>query len=126
MPSSCRPLGRHSSSPQTKAAWLHGRKNLDGRRFRCASAGPYTGRVRGKIVRLLLDTHIALWWLQNDRKLSRRCRARIAGASEIYVSSASLWETAIKVGAGKLQANLDDLVTQIALDGSDLRINAAS
>jgi PIN domain nuclease of toxin-antitoxin system len=33
------------------------------------------------------------------------------------VSSASIWETAIKVGAGKLKANLDELVAQIAQDG---------
>jgi PIN domain nuclease of toxin-antitoxin system len=33
------------------------------------------------------------------------------------VSSVSIWETAIKIGAGKLKANLDELVAQIAQDG---------
>src|SRR3989442_5186348 len=55
-------------------------------------------------VRLLLDSHVFLWWLRDDRRLSRRARAAIAapGAS-VVVSAASIWEIAIKLYLGKLQ-----------------------
>jgi len=55
-------------------------------------------------VRLLLDSHVFLWWLRDDRRLSRRARAAIAapGAS-VVVSAASIWEIAIKLSLGKLQ-----------------------
>ncbi len=55
-------------------------------------------------MRLLLDSHVFLWWLRDDRRLSRRARAAIAapGAS-VVVSAASIWEIAIKLSLGKLQ-----------------------
>jgi len=68
-------------------------------------------------VHLLLDTHVLLWWMQDSRKLPRHPRALIAAAQTVYVSSASLWETAIKVQAGKLNLDLNELVANIARDG---------
>jgi len=54
-------------------------------------------------MRVLLDTHTLLWWLDGDRKLSRRARAVIgAEATVVFVSSASAWEIATKVRLGKL------------------------
>jgi PIN domain nuclease of toxin-antitoxin system len=54
-------------------------------------------------VRLLLDTHVFLWWLRDDRRLGRSTRAAIAAATtEVRVSAASIWEMAIKVGLGRL------------------------
>jgi PIN domain nuclease of toxin-antitoxin system len=48
-------------------------------------------------VRLLLDTHIALWSVSDDSKLSGKVRDLIAEeANSIAVSVASLWEIAIK------------------------------
>jgi PIN domain nuclease of toxin-antitoxin system len=48
-------------------------------------------------VRLLLDTHIALWAVADDRRLSAKARSLIVDpANEIVVSTASLWEIAIK------------------------------
>jgi PIN domain nuclease of toxin-antitoxin system len=48
-------------------------------------------------MRLLLDTHIALWAIVDDPKLSRMARDLIADpANDIVVSAASLWEIAIK------------------------------
>jgi PIN domain nuclease of toxin-antitoxin system len=48
-------------------------------------------------VRLLLDTHIALWAVADDPRLSAKARNLIADpANEIIVSAASLWEIAIK------------------------------
>jgi len=48
-------------------------------------------------VRLLLDTHIALWAIVDDPRLSAKARALIVDpANEVVVSAASLWEIAIK------------------------------
>jgi PIN domain nuclease of toxin-antitoxin system len=48
-------------------------------------------------VRLLLDTHIALWAVVDDRRLSAKARTLIVDpANEIVVSAASLWEIAVK------------------------------
>lgn len=48
-------------------------------------------------MRLLLDTHIALWAIDDDPRLPPRARALIADpANSITVSVASLWEIAIK------------------------------
>lgn len=54
-------------------------------------------------MRLLLDTHALLWWLDGDRKLPARVRRRIADAhSAIFVSAASAWEITTKWRIGKL------------------------
>ena len=56
-------------------------------------------------MRLLLDTHILLWWLMDDPKLSGALRAAIAdGGNEVFVSSVSVTEIAIKQSQGKLTA----------------------
>jgi len=39
-------------------------------------------------LRLLLDTHVLLWWLAENAKLSTAARARIAEAEIVYVSAA--------------------------------------
>ena len=59
-------------------------------------------------MRLLLDTHAFLWWLDGDKRLSVRSRRLIAKSmSEVFVSAASAWEIAIKAAAGKLPGALD-------------------
>jgi PIN domain nuclease of toxin-antitoxin system len=68
-------------------------------------------------MRLLLDTHIYLWWLQDSAKLSKKVRAKIISAVEVYVSSASIWEAAIKVKLGKLSVDVDQLVVEIERSG---------
>ena len=55
---------------------------------------------------ILLDTHAFLWWMAHDRRLSSRARRAIAAAPTVWVSAASIWEIAIKLGLGKLK--LDD------------------
>lgn len=48
-------------------------------------------------MRLLLDTHIALWAITDSPKLPQQARELIlAPSSEIFVSAASIWEIAIK------------------------------
>jgi PIN domain nuclease of toxin-antitoxin system len=52
---------------------------------------------------LLLDTHTALWFFNNDEALSTSAKAQIENyQGRIYVSIASLWEVGIKVSVGKL------------------------
>lgn len=54
-------------------------------------------------MRLLLDTHVLLWYGINDPQLSGTARTLILDASnEILMSPASYWEIAIKVSIGKL------------------------
>ncbi len=55
-------------------------------------------------MRLLIDTHAFLWFVAGDRRLSRRARlAMEAPDAELYLSAASVWEMAIKVGLGRLK-----------------------
>ncbi|MGN6702756.1 MAG: type II toxin-antitoxin system VapC family toxin [Burkholderiaceae bacterium] len=68
-------------------------------------------------MRLLLDTQVSLWWLGDHPGLTKQARARIADASSVYLSSVSIWEAAIKIGIGKLRANLDALVHEIPGSG---------
>lgn len=54
-------------------------------------------------MQLLLDTHVLLWWLDDDRALSVKARKAIANAdNECFLSLASCWELAIKYSLGKL------------------------
>jgi PIN domain nuclease of toxin-antitoxin system len=69
-------------------------------------------------VRLLLDTHVLLWWLADDRKLPKPAREIIAKPdNDVLVSSASVWEVAIKVALGRIEVELDDLEDAIARNG---------
>lgn len=68
-------------------------------------------------MRLLLDTHVYLWCINDDRSLSKEARKRISDATEVYVSSATIWEAAIKIGLKKLHADIDELVAAITESG---------
>ena len=68
-------------------------------------------------MRILLDTHVLLWWLNDDPKLSAEGRAIIVAADEAYVSAASIWEATIKAGLGKLDVDIAQLVAEIARGG---------
>jgi PIN domain nuclease of toxin-antitoxin system len=51
---------------------------------------------------LLLDTHVLIWW-DEGRKLGPEARRAIEAADTVYVSAASAWEVAIKIGLGRLR-----------------------
>lgn len=54
-------------------------------------------------MRLLLDSHVVLWWLMEPQRLSRPVTDAISrGTSEVLVSAASIWELSIKQSNGKL------------------------
>jgi len=53
-------------------------------------------------MRLLLDTHVLLWALVDDPRLSPRARGLIEDPEhEVWVSAVSLWEIAIKHALGR-------------------------
>ena len=54
-------------------------------------------------MKLLLDTHTALWWVNEYEKLSLAARNMLLNdANVLYISVTSLWEIAIKVSIGKM------------------------
>jgi PIN domain nuclease of toxin-antitoxin system len=54
-------------------------------------------------MRLLLDTHVFLWYITADAKLPAAFRAAIQDpTNEVYLSVASVWEAVIKHNLGKL------------------------
>lgn len=55
-----------------------------------------------RINKLLLDTHVFLWWRANDPLLQRAARMAIADADVVFVSTATAWEAAIKASLGRL------------------------
>jgi len=66
-------------------------------------------------VRILLDTHVLLWWLDDDASLSNAFRSAISSdRNEIWVSAISLAEISIKQAVAKLEAPFisDDLVAE--------------
>lgn len=70
-------------------------------------------------MKLLLDTHIMLWWLADDPKLPPPAGSAIAdGESFVAVSAASVWEVAIKKAIGRLDAP-DDLLDAIEANNFD-------
>lgn len=62
-------------------------------------------------MRLLLDTHVVLWWLDDDPTLSEEFKTVLDDEPGVYLSPVTIWELAIKQAAGKLQpANLAERV----------------
>ena len=70
------------------------------------------------MTRLLLDTHLVLWWLSDDPLLPEPVVERVRSPdAEVFVSQASLWEMSIKVSIGRLQVDLAELECLIPLQG---------
>lgn len=69
-------------------------------------------------MRLLLDTHILLWWLMGDRRLPKSLAKALASSeNDVAVSAATLWEIVIKHMLGRIDVDLDELLSSIASDG---------
>ncbi|MDR5824405.1 type II toxin-antitoxin system VapC family toxin [Caballeronia sp. LZ043] len=58
-------------------------------------------------MRVLLDTHIYIWRVSRDRRLSARFRQAIEEAQQVCVSTASIWEMSIKAARGKLEPDAE-------------------
>ncbi|HEV8599407.1 MAG TPA: type II toxin-antitoxin system VapC family toxin [Gemmatimonadales bacterium] len=54
-------------------------------------------------MRVLVDTHAFVWWLEGNPRLSRRARSVLEReGNEIFVSAATAWEIATKARLGRL------------------------
>ena len=78
-------------------------------------------------MRLLLDTHVLLWWLGDMSRLGRTARNLIEDPdNHLLFSPASPWEMAIKVGTGKLRVDIGEAMEAFAAaDFSQLHIAPA-
>ncbi len=68
-------------------------------------------------MKLLLDTHIALWLVRDAPELSAEARRLINSADAVFVSSVSIWEATIKVAIGKLPLDPARLESQLLAAG---------
>lgn len=78
-------------------------------------------------LKLLLDTHILLWWLSDNPRLARNAGDQIAARSnQVLVSIVSLWEIVVKIRAKKLDADINDIERATGTSGFErLRIDFA-
>ena len=68
--------------------------------------------------RVLLDTHLLLWWLKDDPRLPTSLVTELqTGQHDVLISQASLWEVAIKVNLGRLSVDLTALEQHVQAEG---------
>ncbi|MGW4626712.1 type II toxin-antitoxin system VapC family toxin [Streptomyces rubiginosohelvolus] len=58
-------------------------------------------------MRLLLDTHVILWWLADSDELSDRVKDLLDTEPSVHISAVSAWEIAVKQSLGKLDGPED-------------------
>ena len=76
-------------------------------------------------MRLLVDSHVALWWLEGNDKLGPETRRLLESADEVFFSAATPWELGIKRALGKLDFP-DGLADALAAGGfTELPVSAA-
>ncbi len=68
-------------------------------------------------MRLLVDTHLLIWWLAGKSLPARAAELIRDPANQIYASAASVWEVAIKVSLGKIRINADEFVAALREGG---------
>jgi PIN domain nuclease of toxin-antitoxin system len=75
-------------------------------------------------VKLLLDTHAALWWLSGDERFGEAAADHLADSTnQVLLSAAVVWEVAIKRSLGKLRAPADLAPTLVAAGAVPLPIS---
>lgn len=70
-------------------------------------------------MKLLLDTHVLLWWFEDPLRISEEAREQISDPdNEVLVSAASCWEIAIKRSLNKLSApaDINDAIQQCGFE----------
>ena len=76
-------------------------------------------------MRLLVDSHVALWWLEGNDKLGPETRRLLESADEVFFSAATPWELGIKRALGKLDFP-DGLADALTASGfTELPVSAA-
>lgn len=74
-------------------------------------------------MRLLLDSHILLWAVSDDPRLTPAMHAGISGAEALFISAATVWELTIKSGLGKLDLPDDLFENALAAGAQPLPVN---
>lgn len=74
-------------------------------------------------MRLLLDTHVLIWWDEGTR-LAREAAAAIREADQVYVSAVTGWEIAIKMALGRLETSrsVSDAVQESGFEELPVRL----
>ena len=71
-------------------------------------------------MRLLLDTHVLLWWLGNSPSLGKAAKRLISESENtVFVSAVTLWEVWLKVSVGKLRVP-DDFEERLRTDSFEI------
>lgn len=75
-------------------------------------------------MRLLLDTHVWLWWMTHPERLPEQVFDVVTDAQDVRLSAASVWEATIKRARGKLPlpVGLPELVTTSQRDAGMTRL----
>lgn len=69
-------------------------------------------------MKVLVDTHILLWWMVKDRKLSKKAEDIIADPNNrVLVSSVCIWEIAVKQALGRISISIPKLIDVIDTSG---------
>lgn len=68
-------------------------------------------------MRILIDTQIFIWAVIDSENLSAQARRIMLGATKVFVSSASIWEIAIKAKLGKLEGDPNEFAEAIGQSG---------
>lgn len=68
-------------------------------------------------MRILLDTHVFIWAVTDDPRLTLSARRLIEEADSVHVSAASIWEIAIKSAIGKIDADAEEMARAIKGSG---------
>lgn len=76
-------------------------------------------------MKLLLDTHVILWWQRDDRRLNKAARRAIGEADVVFVSAASGWEASVKTALGRLRLDEPFRLLVAADDFTELPLTLA-
>lgn len=72
-------------------------------------------------MRILLDSHVALWWLEGSGSLGPKCRELIELADEAFFSAVTPWELGIKQALGRL--TMPDGLAEALIAGGFVPLN---
>ncbi len=70
-------------------------------------------------MRILLDSHTALWWMDDPTRIKKKARDAIADPmNQVFLSAVSVWELGLKISKGKLKlpANFTELLKADGVD----------
>ena len=69
-------------------------------------------------MRLLIDTHLLVWWLAGGVRLPRRARGFLADTSnQVSFNAASVWEISVKAALGKIEADPNEMLVALRSGG---------